>query len=323
MSRVVLTFLFVVALFAPVLSGDRPFVLRYDGHWYFPFFKIYQGSDFNLGEVAEPDYFTLKATALFPLIKSGPYRSLVEGIPPLPPSRRHWLGTDDRGRDLLSRLIYGLRNSVLFAFATTLLNVLIGGFVGSFSAYLGRRTDFAIQRLLEIISALPAVFIFLAIASIGYVNWTTLILLWGFLGSFTFVQYVRGEALRLKESEFVIAARAAGVGYWGQLRRHYIPNIAPILVGFLPLLFIWNIYVLTGLDYLGIGLPQPEPTLGELISQGRQNLDAWWLVWSPIAVIVALLLSLHRATDAIRARLDVKGTYSTETPGSLLFLRKT
>lgn len=311
MSRVFFLSLFFLGLCAPFLSNDRPFLVNHGGRWYFPMFKHYAGQEFGLDQIEEPDYLQFSARAVFPPIRSGPYRTFEGAIPPSPPSREHWLGTDDRGRDLLSRLLYGLRNSLLFATATTLLNLIFAGLLGSVSAYFGKHVDLVTQRALEIVGALPPVFLFLAMASLGYINWLTLILLWGGIGCVTFVQYVRGEVLRLKESDFVAAAQASGVGYWGLFGRHFLPNAAPILLGLVPFLFVWNIYVLTGLDYLGIGLPPPEPGLGDLIAQGRQNLDAWWLVWSPIAVISALLISLHRMASALRVKLDVK-RYSTE-----------
>jgi microcin C transport system permease protein len=223
---------------------------------------------------------------------------------PAPPGADNWLGTDDRGRDLLAQLIYGFRVSVLFALALTFTGVVLGVIAGAMQGFLGGKTDLAFQRFIEIWGSMPELYL-LIIFSAGFAPSVALLLgllsLFGWMG---LSDYVRAEFLRNRQMDYVRAARALGVSNWKIIVRHVLPNSLTPVVTFLPFRMSGAILALTSLDFLGLGVPPGTPSLGELLSQGKNNIDAWWSSLSTFAVLVVTLMLLTFMSDALRDAVD-------------------
>lgn len=307
--------LLVVSLFAELVSNDRPLVVVYQGQTYFPMWKDYPettfGGDFN----TPTDYLDpfirqrLQQTgnwALFAPNRYGPKTLNYFAAEPNPsgPSRANWLGTDDRGRDLLAQLIYGFRVSVLFALALTLSGVVLGVITGAFQGFFGGKTDLAFQRFIEVWSAMPELYLLIIFSAVFAPSIALLLVLLSLFGWMGLSDYVRAEFLRNRQLDYVRAARALGVSDWKIIVRHVLPNSMTPVVTFLPFRMSGAILALTSLDFLGLGVPPGTPSLGELLSQGKNNIDAWWISLSTFAVLVITLLLLTLMGDALRDALD-------------------
>jgi microcin C transport system permease protein len=223
---------------------------------------------------------------------------------PAPPSADNWFGTDDRGRDVLARLLYGFRLSVLFALALTACGVLLGVAAGALQGYFAGRTDLVGQRLIEIWGSLPELYLLIIFSAVFEPGVWLLLILLSLFGWMGLSDYVRAEFLRNRQLDYVRAARALGLGHWQIVWRHLLPNSLTPVITFLPFRMSAAILALTSLDFLGLGVPPGTPSLGELLAQGKANLDAWWISLSTFGVQVLTLLLLTFMGDALRDALD-------------------
>jgi len=316
-SLIVFIVAFAASVAAPLWSNDKPVVVRYDGQLYFPLFKTYAETTFG-GDFPTPaDYLDpyvrdrFSKPGNFALYPPNPYYydtlNYFSKVPnPAPPSRDNWLGTDDRGRDLFARLVYGFRVSVEFALVLTLIGTVLGIFAGAVQGFFGGRTDIIGQRLIEIWSAMPELYLLIIFASIFEPGFILLIVLLSLFGWIGLSDYVRAEFLRNRTQDYVRAARAMGLSNWQIMWRHVLPNSLTPVITFLPFRMSGAILALTSLDFLGLGVPSPTPSLGELLSQGKDNLDAWWISLFTFGVLVSLLLLLTFMGDALRNALDTR-----------------
>lgn len=309
--------LMAISFCAELLCNDKPIVVSYQGQFYFPLLKDYPESTFG-GDFPTPaDYLDpfirqrFSEPGNFALYPPNHYsfNTLNYFAPspnPAPPSAENWLGTDDRGRDVLARLIYGFRLSVLFGMLLTVIGVIIGVFSGALMGYFGGRFDLVSQRLIEIWSSMPELYLIIIFASIFEPSlWLLLVLLSAF-GWIGLSDYVRAEFYRNRAQEYVRAARALGLSSWQIMWRHILPNSLTPVITFLPFRMSAAILALTSLDFLGLGVPASVPSLGELLAQGKGNLDAWWISLSTFAVLVLTLLLLTFMGEALRDALDTR-----------------
>ena len=304
-----------LSLFAELWSNDRPLVARYQGQWFAPVIQDVSettfGGDFDTAtdyldpfiqhQFAQGDNF-----ALYPPNRYH-HRTInyfAAEPNPAPPSADNWLGTDDRGRDVFARLLYGFRLSVWFALALTAVGVVLGVVAGAVQGYFGGRTDLAFQRFIEIWSSLPELYLLIIFASVFDPSALLLLVLLSLFGWMGLSDYVRAEFLRNRQMDYVRAARAMGLSHWQIIRRHVLPNSLTPVVTFLPFRMSAAILALTSLDFLGLGLPPESPSLGELLAQGKNNLDAWWISLSTFGLLVLTLLLLTFMGDALRDALD-------------------
>ena len=314
-SLLLFCLLVTLSLFAEVLSNDKPLVVRYQGSLYFPLVKDYSEKTFD-GDFDTPaDYLDpfirTKLTdggnwAVYPPNSYGPRTINYFAREPNPsaPSRDNLFGTDDRGRDLLAQLIYGFRLSVLFGLALTAIGVLMGVAAGAIQGYAGGKTDLVGQRFMEIWGSMPELYLLIIFSAIFAPSTLLLLLLLSLFGWMGLSDYVRAEFLRNRQMDYVRAARALGVSNLQIMWRHILPNSLTPVVTFLPFRMSAAILALTSLDFLGLGVPPGTPSLGELLSQGKANIDAWWISLSTFAVLVVTLLLLTFMGDALRDALD-------------------
>ena len=305
----------VVSLFAELVSNDRPLIVRYEGQTYFPMVKDYPEKTFGGDFETNTDYLDpfirerISAGANWALFAPNPYgpKTLNYFASEPNPSRPTWanlLGTDDRGRDLLAQLIYGFRVSVLFALALTFTGVLLGVVAGAIQGFFGGKTDLAFQRFIEIWGSMPELYLLIIFSAIFAPSLALLLVLLSLFGWMGLSDYVRAEFLRNRQLDYVRAARALGVGNWQIIVRHILPNSLTPVVTFLPFRMSGAILALTSLDFLGLGVPPGTPSLGELLAQGKNNIDAWWISLSTFAVLVLTLMLLTFMGDALRDALD-------------------
>lgn len=314
-SLVVFVTLVVISLGAELITNDKPLLVRYEGQLYFPLVKSYSEKTFGGDFETETDYldpfikdqFAKPGNwAVYPL---NPYGAktinyFAKSPNPAPPTRDNWLGTDDRGRDLLAQLVYGFRVSVLFALALTLVGTLLGIAAGAVQGYFGGKIDLGFQRFIEIWSSMPELYLLIIFSAILAPSIGLLLVLLSLFGWMGLSDYVRAEFLRNRQLDYVKGARALGVSNWQIIWRHILPNSMTPVVTFLPFRMSAAILALTSLDFLGLGVPPGTPSLGELLSQGKNNIDAWWISISTFGVLVLTLLLLTFMGDALRDALD-------------------
>lgn len=314
-SLVLFCTLVVLSLLAEVLSNDRPLLVRYEGQYYVPLVQDYPetvfGGDFDTPtdyldpfiqqQLARNDNFVVYAPNRY-----GPDTLNYFAREPNPsgPSRDNWLGTDDRGRDLLAQLLYGFRVSVLFALALTAIGVVLGVAAGAVQGYFGGKLDLAFQRFIEIWSAMPELYLLIIFSAVFAPSVALLLALLSLFGWMGLSDYVRAEFLRNRQLDYVRAARALGLSNAQIIWRHILPNSLTPVVTFLPFRMSGAILALTSLDFLGLGVPPGTPSLGELLAQGKNNIDAWWISLSTFGVLVLTLLLLTFMGDALRDALD-------------------
>ena len=307
--------LVIMSLFAEVISNDRPLIVRYQGTTYVPMVKDYSEKTFGGDFDTSTDYLDpfirkrLTQEGNWALYAINPYGSkslnyFAKEPNPSAPSRDNWLGTDDRGRDLLAQLIYGFRVSVLFALALTATGVLLGVITGAIQGFFGGKTDLAFQRFIEIWSSMPELYLLIIFSAVFAPSLSLLLILLSLFGWMGLSDYVRAEFLRNRQLDYVRAARALGVSNWQIITRHLLPNSLTPVVTFLPFRMSGAILALTSLDFLGLGVPPGTPSLGELLSQGKNNIDAWWISLATFCVLVVTLLLLTFMGDALRDALD-------------------
>ena len=316
-SLMVFASLFLLSLFAEELSNDRPLVISYQGSLYFPLLHDYPESTFG-GDFPTPadyldpyirDRFSRPGNwAVYPFnIYSYDTINYFASQPnPAPPSAENWLGTDDRGRDVFARALYGFRVSVLFGMALTAIGVFLGVLAGAIQGYFGGRVDLYFQRLSEIWGSLPELYLLLIFASIFQPSITLLLILLSLFGWLSLADYVRAEFLRNRQLDYVRAARALGLGNGAIMWRHILPNSLTPVITFLPFRMSVSITALTSLDFLGLGVPPSTPSLGELLAQGKDNLDAWWIGLTAFLVLFVTLLLLVFIGEALRDAFDTR-----------------
>ncbi len=305
----------LLSLGAELISNDRPLLVRYQGNLYVPVLQDYPETVFGGDFQTTTDYLDpfirerLAQPGNWALYAPNPYgpktlNYFAKAPNPSAPSRDNWLGTDDRGRDLLAQLIYGFRVSVLFALALTVTGVLLGVLTGAIQGFFGGKTDLAFQRFIEIWGSMPELYLLIIFSAVFAPSVALLLVLLSLFGWMGLSDYVRAEFLRNRQLDYVRAARALGVGNWQIITRHVLPNSLTPVVTFLPFRMSGAILALTSLDFLGLGVPPGTPSLGELLSQGKNNIDAWWISLSTFAVLVLTLLLLTFMGDALRDALD-------------------
>jgi microcin C transport system permease protein len=314
-SLVVFCVLVVASLFAELLSNDRPLIVRYEGGTYFPMVQDYPETTFGGDFETSTDYLDpfireqLNRGDNWAVYAPNPYgpktlNYFAKEPNPSAPTLDNWLGTDDRGRDLLAQLIYGFRVSVLFALALTFIGVLLGVITGAIQGFFGGKTDLAFQRFIEIWGSMPELYLLIIFSAVFAPSISLLLVLLSLFGWMGLSDYVRAEFLRNRQLDYVRAARALGLSNGQIIWRHVLPNSLTPVVTFLPFRMSAAILALTSLDFLGLGVPPGTPSLGELLSQGKNNIDAWWISMSTFAVLVITLLLLTFMGDALRDALD-------------------
>jgi microcin C transport system permease protein len=316
-SLIIFSMLVVVSLAAELVSNNRPIVAHYEGRTVFPILQTYPETDFGGDFATETDYLDpfIRAQfakpgnwAIYP-INQYSFDTLNYFSPspnPAPPSAVNWLGTDDRGRDVLARLLYGFRVSVLFGLALTAIGVLIGVLAGAIQGYFGGKIDLALQRFIEIWGSMPELYLLLIFASLFQPGVLILLVILSLFGWMGLSDYVRAEFLRNRSLEYVTAARALGLSDAQIIWRHVLPNSLTPVIAFMPFRMSGAILALTSLDFLGLGVPPSTPSLGELLSQGKANLDAWWITLSTFVVLVGMLMLLIFIGEALRNALDTR-----------------
>ena len=310
---------FVFSLFAELIANDKPLLVEYQGSYYFPVLKIYPetvfGGDFQTeAEYREKDVqdlITRKGGKIYWTLVRFSYGTVNLSLnkpAPSPPSLENLLGTDDQARDVFARVIYGFRISVLFGLILTIVSSIVGVAAGAIQGYFGGWTDLLFQRFIEIWSGLPRLFLLIILASIFQPSF------WMLLGLLLLFEWmalegvVRAEFLRARNFDYVRAARSLGVGNVTIIRRHVLPNAMTAALTFLPFVLIGSITALTSLDFLGFGLPPGSPSLGELLAQGKSNLQAPWLGITAFLVLAGMLSLLVFVGEAIRDAFDPRKT---------------
>ncbi|SDO81200.1 ABC transporter permease [Desulforhopalus singaporensis] len=314
-SLVIFFCLFGVSMFAEFISNDKPLVVHYDQHYYVPLFRFYPETTFGGDFATETDYrdpYILEKLeqgdnyVIFPPNRHS-YNSInleIDGPLPSPPTGDNFLGTDDRGRDVLARIIYGFRLSVLFGLALTFTGTLIGVVAGAIQGYFGGKIDLVLQRFIEIWGAMPELYLLIIFASIFKPGFLLLLVLLSLFSWMGLSDYVRAEFLKSRNLDYVKAARALGVGNITIMVNHILPNGLTPVVTFLPFRVSASILALTSLDFLGLGVPPSTPSLGELLAQGKSNIEAWWLSLSAFGVLVGMLVLLIFIGEALRETFD-------------------
>lgn len=326
-SLLIFVVLVVLSLFAELISNDKPLIVRYEGQTYFPLAKDYPetsfGGDFHTATDFLDPFIQQQLRkdgnwAIFPLNRYGPntINYFAKSPTPSAPSADNWLGTDDRGRDLLAQLIYGFRVSVLFGLALTAVGTLIGILTGAIQGFFGGKVDLVFQRFTEIWSAMPILYLLIIFSAVLAPSAGLLLVLLSLFGWMALSDYVRVEFLRNRQMDYVKSARALGVPSWKIMWRHILPNSMTPVVTFLPFQMSAAILTLTSLDFLGLGVPPGTPSLGELLNQGKNSIDAWWISLSTFAVLVATLLLLTFMGDALRDALDPRKQLNSPRAGA-------
>ena len=314
-SLLIFAVLFVLSLGAELISNDKPLVARYNGQWYVPILQNVPETAFG-GDFQTPtDYLDpfirqqFRQPGNFAVYPLNPYHYstinyFAKEPNPAAPSADNWLGTDDRGRDVAARLLYGFRISVLFALALTLIGVLLGVVTGAIQGYFGGKTDLWFQRFIEIWGSMPELYLLIIFSAMFAPSVALLLILLSLFGWMGLSDYVRAEFLRNRQLDYVRAARAMGLSNGQIIWRHILPNSLTPVVTFLPFRMSAAILALTSLDFLGLGVPPGTPSLGEMLAQGKNNIDAWWISLSTFGVLVVTLLLLTFMGDALRDALD-------------------
>lgn len=319
-SLVILLTLIFFSFSAEVWINSRALVVSYEGQFYFPTYgRMIPGSAFGLEYGYETNYRELKEKfsrekgkdfVLMPLVPYNPYENDLRfnQYPPFPPSLtpRHFLGTDNVGRDVLARLVYGFRTALVFALVLLLLNYTIGITLGCSMGYFGGKFDLFFQRIIEIWSNIPFLYVIIIISSLVVPSFMILVLIMAFFGWIGITWVMRTMTYKEKEREYILAVRSLGASHFRIIFRHIIPNTISVIVTYAPFAISGGIISLTSLDYLGFGLPAPTPSWGELLSQGWQNMEAWWISASVVAALVITLMTVTFIGEGIREAFDPK-----------------
>jgi microcin C transport system permease protein len=312
-----LSILLCVSMAAELIANDKPLLISYQQKWYFPVFKRYPETTFGGVFESEADYQDPVVQQL--ILQKGwmlrPWIDFAENTPnlalavpvPSPPSAQNWLGTDDQGRDVLARILYGLRISLWFGVALTAASAVLGILFGALQGYFGGWLDLLGQRVLEVWTALPQVFVLMLLVSMFSPNLFWLFVSMLFFGWTYVVNLVRVECLRVRNLDYVRAARGLGLSHRLIIWRHVLPNALGATLSQLPFMLTANISALSALDFLGYGLPPDMASLGELLQQGKNNLSAPWLILSGFCSLALLLCLLLYIGEALRDAFDPRG----------------
>jgi len=313
-------FLFILSLFAELIANDKPLLISFEGEFYTPFLTEYPETTFGGFFETEAEYRDPEVQALitdtggwivWPLVRYS-YDSINYQLTvptPAPPSTENWLGTDDQGRDVVARVIYGFRISVLFGLVLTVLSSVVGIAVGAVQGYFAGLIDLIGQRLVEVWSGLPTLYLLIILASFVEPNFWWLLGIMLLFSWIALVALVRAEFLRARNFDFVRAAKALGVDDRTIILRHVLPNAMVATFTFLPFILNSSITTLTALDFLGFGLPPGSPSLGELLNQGKNNLQAPWLGLTAFFVLSLMLSLLIFIGEAVRDAFDPRKTF--------------
>ena len=318
-SLILLIVLYLLSLASPLWVNNRALIVKHQGEYYFPAISGHQEAR-SLGQrkIGEANYRDLKKQykkadegdwVLLTMYPFSPTESLLrtlEGEPPHPPSKAHWLGTDNRGRDVFARLVYGFRISITFAIGVVLLSYTIGIIVGSTLGFFGGKIDILGQRLVEIWSGLPFLYTVIIVSAIIRPSLWILILILAAFGWMNITMYMRGEFYREKSRDYVAAAIAQGDSNRSIMFQHILPNALTPLISFAPFAIVASISSLVSLDFLGFGLQPPTPSWGEMVSQGLQNIQKWHLVVFPLTALFFTLMMVVFIGEAIREAFDPK-----------------
>jgi microcin C transport system permease protein len=306
----VLGFLIFVSITANLWANSKPILMKFEGQYYVPALKRYHPTTFNQADTSLTDYRTLDLSgdnwAVWPLIKWDPYESnaKVETFPGAPTSE-NWFGTDDRGRDVLSRLIYGFRYSFGFSILVWILSFFVGVSAGAIMGYSGGVVDMIGQRVVEIFDSIPTLLLLITLMTIFGASLGLLTVFSALFGWILISIYTRAEFLKLRNREFVQAARAVGSSHARIIFKHILPNALGPVVTFSPFTIAGGISALAALDYLGFGLPPPTPSWGELLGQAQTNFTiAWWLAVYPSLALFVSLVVLNLIGEGVREALD-------------------
>ena len=318
-SLLILGSLYLLSFLLPLLVNSRALVVSYGGEYYFPVFAGYTSAEtFKQRVVGEAQYRRLQAEfnaadednwVLMPPYPFHPNESLLSdpalvGSPPHPPSTRHWMGTDDRARDVFARLLYGFRISITFGLAVVACGYFLGIVVGAFLGYFGGRVDIYGQRFVEIWSGLPFLYTVMIVSSMVRPNLLTLILILAAFGWMSISYYMRGEFYREKAKDYAAAAIATGESRLSVMFRHLLPNCLTPVVSFAPFALVASISSLVALDFLGFGVQPPTASWGELVQQGLSNIRQWHLVVFPLGAMFSTLLMVVFIGEAVREAFD-------------------
>ena len=305
-----MTFLTVITFFSPLIANSRPVMMSYKSTWYFPVVKDYGAKEFGVTTSLLMDYRELELSdgdwAIWPLIKWDPFESNshVDQYP-APPSKDNLFGTDDRGRDVLTRLLYGYKYSILYAVCVWFLTFFVGTILGAVMGFFGGQVDFIGQRIVEIFSTVPQFFLLIILISIFSPNLWWLVAISTVFGWIPISYYARGEFLKNRQQEYVEAARSMGARKRSIILKHILPNSLTPIITFSPFVIASNIIGLASLDYLGFGLEVPTPSWGELLSQANQYYSiAWWLAVFPSLALFLVLTMLNLIGEGVRDAMD-------------------
>lgn len=306
--------LFIFALPAEFIANDKPLLVKFNGDLYFPILISYPETSFGGDFATEPNYrdpyinslIQANGWAIWPLIPYN-HNTIIYNLDapaPSPPTSLNWLGTDDQARDVTARLIYGFRISVLFGLVLTFFGSIIGILVGGIQGYFGGWVDLLGQRFIEIWSGLPVLYLLIILASVVEPNFWWLLGLMLLFSWMSLVGVVRAEFLRARNFDFVKAARALGQTDAQIIIKHVLPNAMVSTLTFLPFILTGSVTVLTSLDFLGFGLPPGSASLGELLNQGKNNLQAPWLGLTGFCILAVMLSLLVFIGEAVRDAFD-------------------
>ena len=318
-SFIILVILLLLAVFAELIVNSRALVVSYEGSFYFPTYgEMIPGTEFGFDYAYETNYRELKGDletagegwVVMPPIPWNPLETDLQDddYPPFAPSWEggHLFGTDTVGRDVLARLIYGFRTAIFFALGLLAVTYVVGIGIGCLMGYLGGRFDLFFQRLIEIWSNVPFLYVVIIISSVMTPGFWTLVIIMALFSWMGMTWVMRTMTYREREREYVLAAQAMGASKWRIIFRHILPNTLSVVVTYAPFSVSGGIVALTSLDYLGFGLPPPTPSWGELLNQGWANMDAWWIAGSVIFAMTLVLTTVTFLGEAVREALDPK-----------------
>ncbi|MBI5403489.1 MAG: ABC transporter permease subunit [Ignavibacteriae bacterium] len=317
------SFLIVLAIYSisfvlPMVIGRNALIVKYNGSYTFPVFTYHAASEYNQNISGEANYRLLKKQfseedgdnwVLMPLYPFGPNENLLdemEGNPPHSPSLQHIMGTDTSGRDVFSRLLYGLNVSMSFALTVTLFAFLIGIIIGALQGFFGGIVDIILHRFIEIWATLPFLYVIIIVSSLLVPNFFLLCLIMTLFSWVGITFYIRGEFYRERGKDYVSAAVAMGATNRSLIFTHILPNSLTPVISFAPFAIVGNITALVSLDFLGFGLPPPTPSWGQMIQQGMTNIEYWWLVAFPLGAEFLTLIAIVFIGEAVREAFDPK-----------------
>lgn len=309
-------FIFVLSLFSELIANDKPLILKYKNNFYFPVFQTltdrFFGGDFETpADYKDPlikENIEKNGFMVMPFIPFS-YNTVDYNLrfqTPSKPDKTHFLGTDDEGRDIVARLLYGIRLSIVFAFVLTFISSAIGILIGAIQGYFGGKVDLILQRIIEIWESLPQLFILIIVASIFMPTFWSLLFILMFFSWTSLTNMVRAEFLRTRNFEYVMAAKALGVSNIRIILKHILPNALITSLTFIPFILSESIVALTSLDFLGLGLSQDYPSLGDLVRQGKDNLQAPWIGITIFVVLASLLTMLIFIGEGVRDAFDTR-----------------